>query len=625
MNQKKSLKDKTASGQAAKIGFSKEKLLLLLGGIVLLTFFCFSPVLKNGFINWDDNAYVFENEQLSKPLPEATAYFFGPHPFIGNYIPLTMVVYALEYHAAGLKPYFFHLVNLLIHLMNVVLVFWLVYLLSRKKPVAATCVAILFAIHPMHVESVAWVSELKDLLYGFFFISALIAYHKFREKKNRSESNSRFPFLVMLFFLLSLLCKPAAVTLPLVLVLLDYYNERKFNKELWMEKIPFFFISLVFGIIAVKAQQMDYLLHDYFSLGQRILFASHSFLGYLVKLVLPNHLSIFYPYPVPLNGKLPADYYFAPVLVILLAYLVYRSLKKSRLLVFGFLFFTVNIILVLQLVSVGEAAMADRYSYISYLGLFFIIGMGIDRFYNDPKQLSGNYKPVALLLLGAMTLGCSYLTYARCKVWNNDDSMATDLLEKFPEDRLALNNKGFILFSQGRYDEAIPLYTKAVQLKKDYSMAYINLINTYLTLNNTLAASAIIDTALIYVPNDFNILAKKGNLLFQEHKYKEAIEIYRKAIRINEENIQAYIYLSECYYALNDYPSGLKIVNEALTREPGNYILLNNKGYFLFLMHQYPQAVEFFKASLEKKPGYSNASINLSNCYKAMSDSVKTN
>jgi hypothetical protein len=145
----------------------------LLSIITIITLYSFFPAFKNSFISWDDGDNVYENKNLSKPLPEAVAYFFEPNYVLGNYIPLTMITYTLAYHAAGVDPQFFHAVNIFIHLANVLLVFWLIYLLSRKKLLVASIVALLFGIHPMHVESVAWVSELKDVLYGFFFIAGI--------------------------------------------------------------------------------------------------------------------------------------------------------------------------------------------------------------------------------------------------------------------------------------------------------------------------------------------------------------------------------------------------------------------------------------------------------------------
>lgn len=619
------MKKETAAVNAQKNISPGQLRFFLMAAVTILTFLSFSPALKNGFINWDDNAYVFENPQLSKPLPEATAYFFGQHYFIGNYIPVTMFVYALEYHSAALKPHLYHLVNLLIHLANVLLVFWFIYLLSGNRTWVAALTALFFGIHPMHVESVAWVSELKDVLYSFFFLAGLIAYYYYLHPKRVSSSRNRglFPALVMLFFILSLLSKPAAVIFPLVLMLIDFYTQRRFSKRALLEKLPLFALSVIFGILAIKAQQADQLLHDDYPLWQRLLFASHSFLNYIVHLFFPLQLSIFYPYPALTDGNPPMLYFISPILIIALGYGVYLSLKKSRLVAFGLLFFLVNLVLVLQVISVGDAIMADRYTYLPYIGLFFILAMGLDNLYHSQRESIKTLKPVLVGAVVILALACSYATHARCKVWKDDLTIGTDLLSKFPDDRLALNNQGFLLYTQGQYQEAITLLKRAVELRPDYNRAYINLINSYLAVNDSDNAFKTVEQAIGHAPGDANLLNIKGYLLFNQKNYQGSIQAYRKAIAAKKDNIKAYISISECYYALKDFEKGIATMDAALTVEPNNSMLLNNKGYFLFLQGKYSEAVDYFKAALKIQPDYTTASINLADCYKAMNTTAR--
>ena len=165
---------------------------VLLGVIVLVTYITFYPALKNNFTNWDDHLYVVQNPSLAKPIPEGAIYFFHQNYFAFNYHPLTMIVYSLEYHIAKLNPHFYHSVNIFIHLVNVILVFFFIWLLSGKKTEVAAIVSLLFGIHPMHVESVAWISELKDVLYTFFFLGGLIIYYKYIKKEKKSIGSLLF-------------------------------------------------------------------------------------------------------------------------------------------------------------------------------------------------------------------------------------------------------------------------------------------------------------------------------------------------------------------------------------------------------------------------------------------------
>jgi len=611
-----------------------ERLLLFSGILLVLTFISFYPSLKNNFINWDDNAHVFENQILTKSFPEAAKYFFGQHTVIGNYIPLTMMVYFIEHHFAGLNPKVFHAVSLFFHLLNVLLVFWFTILLSQKKLNVAFIVALFFGIHPMHVESVAWISAMKDLLYSFFFLLGLIFYYKYllrldsqtinqknEEVRQTTISNNKFfliPISVLVFFLLSLLSKPAAIVFPLILLTVDYYAGRALDKRIWIEKIPYFLLSIVFGIIAYRAQAADRLLHDDYSMFHKIIFASHSFLQYITKFFIPTNFSIFYPYPLIENGGLTLDYFVAPLMVFFVVLLILKTLKTTQIFFFGFLFFTIHLILVLQIISIGDAIFAERYTYLSYLGPLFVVANGYQKILDWLSNRSKLVQFLPIALASTIAICCVYISHQRCKIWKNDDSIATDLLKKHPNDRLALNNKGFILMEQGRHNEAIELFRKAVTIRPDYVMARVNLTNAYLALNDFDAAVANLDSALVYAPNDFNLLNNKALFLFQQKKYSEATVFYKRSLAEKKDAINVYINLAECYYTLQEYDNVIATIDKGLSYEPNNYILLNSRGYMYFLDENYTEAINFYNASLRANPNYEIASANLKNCYQAM-------
>jgi protein O-mannosyl-transferase len=617
------IKKKPAAAAPVKIASERWRPYFLIGVIIAISFFCFSPALKNDFVQMDDDVYVFNNSHLSLPLAEAVKYFFEPHYFSGNYIPLTMTGYALEYHAAGPDPQGYHTVNVILHILNIILVFWFTWLLSGRKLLISGIVALFFGIHPMRVESVAWVSELKDLLYSFFFICGLITYYKYLKPKNERSQNW-FLVVTYVFAMLSVLSKPAAIVFPLVLLLLDFYSKRKFDKRVWLEKLPLFLISFIFGYVAVRAQQADHLINHNYPFGQRLLFASWSFLDYMVKLFFPVNLSVFYPYPKFTGTSLPYIFYVAPIGVALVSYGIYRTLKYQRVVAFGFLFFSVNLILVLQLIAVGNALMADRYTYIPSIGLFFLMAVGFDWLINSHRPQLKVWKPVAVAALSVFGTACCYITYARCQVWENLHTIAADMMDKFPDDPVAENNKGLSLMQQGKYSESVPMFSRAIETKPDFIGAYGNLAGAYLALHDTDNALRIINLAIKYPTNNYNFWNTKGLLLLKRQKYQEAIESYKTAIKLKSDNISSYVFLAQCYFALHDYNSELNTIDTALKYAPQNYVLLNNKGYTLFITGKYHEAIECFKTVLQYKPDYTMASINLENCYRAIQDSAKT-
>jgi protein O-mannosyl-transferase len=582
---------------------------IVLAVIVTATWIAYRPVSDAGFVNWDDNHHVFENTQLAKPMRETARYYFGPHHVIGNYIPLTMMMYSFEYKIAGMRPSFYHKVNLAIHIVNAMLVFWLILLLAGDIS-AAGFVAALFALHPMHVESVAWISELKDLLYTHAFLAGLIWYWHFLQKEKVSH-------LVMTFvcFVISVLAKPAAVVFPLFLVLMDYYHSAKLpGRRSWLQKIPFFALAVIFSIVAIRMQEEGGLLVIEHSPGYRLLFAAHSLVDYAVKAVVPYKLSLFYPYPDV--SQLPWTYYAAPFVIAIVCYLIYRN-RRNRTVVFGTLFFVLPLLPVLQIIPAGYAIKADRYTYLPYVGLFFIVSMALKRWSGDTRTGSG--RRIALtVLMAAVCLICASATYSRAKVWKNDDSLATDLLKKNPNDPVILNNKGYVLYEQKRYEEAIPLYRHAIEKDRTYVRAYINLANAYISLNDGANAMAVADTALAHAPGDFYLMMLKAYLESARGERRAAISWYERAVKVRPASHDLYERLASEYYEVKEYAKSLAMLEACLKLEPSNYLTLNSKGYVLLLLKRYSEAMSCFEASIRIKPDYKIALENIEDCRKAM-------
>ena len=354
--------------------------------IVSFTSIIYFKSLFNDLLFWDDNIYVINNKDITNlSFNSLKTIFSGFYAYC--YLPLTMLTYSLEYHFFGLNPFIYHLDNLVLHLFNIILVFIFIYKLSlgselreintRQYAISlAFIVALLFAIHPMHVESVAWISERKDLLYSFFFLSSLIFYIKYISQIKSSIIH--YPLSIILFFL-SCLSKPTAVTLPFVLILIDYFFNRfslKSKVKLFKEKIPFFILSLLFLIIAFYSQKHEIVVNSaddsYFNLFHRIFLFSFALTFYLYKVIAPFHLSVIHSFLG--NAKhFPSLYYISSLILLIIPLIIFISGKSRKLLIFGFLFFFTTIALSLQIIPFRFAIVCERYTYIPYIGLFFII------------------------------------------------------------------------------------------------------------------------------------------------------------------------------------------------------------------------------------------------------------
>lgn len=550
------------------------KSFIFLGAILVLTAFAFSPTLQNTFTNWDDEAYVVNNPLITQINGENVVKMFDyRHPISSNYHPLTILSLAVNYQWAKLDPAPYISTNIALHLLNIILVFYFILLLTKYNQWVALIVALLFAIHPMHVESVAWISERKDVLYGAFFIGAMIGYLKYLTSGKRH-------FLVLTFglFLLSLLSKSAAVILPVVLLTLDYYKGRKWQSKVFVEKIPFFIVAVIFGLIAIKTQSTTAISDlERWSAGHRILFASYGLMMYVVKLVVPINLSSFYSYPIAGN-PLPVIFYIAPILVIGWAGIVYVFARRQKELVFGLLFFVANLLLVLQLLPVGEAIMADRYTYIAYIGLFFIIAKGMDYLVHQKWKKSANAKYVAILGLLIVVGIYTALTYERTKIWKNTNTLWSDVIEKHPNVVFAYYNRGLYNVSGGRtnYKKASQDFSKAIQLNPKYGSAYIG----------------------------------RGNIHYANQENEKALSDFSKAIAFDPSNANAYVNRAAVYNRLQNYNKGLQDLQKAIELNPNSANAYMNKAVIHYSLQEYEEAIAAFDKYLAINPTFAKAYYN---------------
>ncbi|MCH7534555.1 MAG: hypothetical protein IH948_02205, partial [Bacteroidetes bacterium] len=278
-----------------KIEPFRPKTLALIGIAILLSAIAMWPCLDNDFTNWDDGKYIMEND-LVKDLTASNVYkmFFEKDLKGRSYVPLSLVTWAIEYDIWQDDPAPYHRHNLILHLCNIALVFFFILFITSRVEISFIT-AVLFGIHPMHVESVAWITERKDVLYTFFYFSSLICYVKYLKQ---GANSMRLYFFTLILFFLSTTAKSSAVTLTGVLLLLDFLAHRKLDRKLVFEKVPFFIITVVMGIITViAAQSTDTIASaEAFSIFERFMFASYGMITYIAKMVVPFHLAAYYPY-----------------------------------------------------------------------------------------------------------------------------------------------------------------------------------------------------------------------------------------------------------------------------------------------------------------------------------------
>lgn len=597
-------------------------------GIVILTALAYFPGINNELTNWDDPAYISENPYIKELSWQNTTKIFSEN-YIGNYHPLTLLSYNIEYQFSESKPLLYHINNLLLHLLNTFLVFWLINILVKNVKVAAIT-AVLFGIHPLHVESVVWISERKDVLYTFFFLTSLIAYIKFLNKRK-----TKLIFFSLLLFLLSLLSKGQAVTLAVSLLAIDYILDRKLlSKKVIIEKIPFFALALLFGVIAINAQKSGQAVaiekaETFF--GQ-IIYAFYAYTEYIIKLIAPNNLSAIYPYPADQDGSIPVWIYFYLIPFVAIIWFFVYSLRHSKSLAFGIIFFTINIFLLLQLLPVGKALMADRYTYIPSIGIFFIIGIYIDKIsIKKPK-----FKRSIGFIFGLYVFTLFSLTYNRCDIWENSLSLWNDVLVKHPEvpqaaynraiirekkkdfkgaisdytttikndpsNAEAFNNRGNARTSSGDFKGAIDDLTKAISLQINYTEAYYNRGIARIEMKDYAAAIADFDTTISLNSQHIGALNNRGNVQKISGDIHAALIDYNKVIELIPEKAESYNNRGSAYISMKDYKSAIDDFTKAIELDPVSEDAWYNRGNTYIFLLEYDKAIIDFTKALNINP-----------------------
>jgi tetratricopeptide (TPR) repeat protein len=549
--------------------------------VAAITALCISPMLRNGFTNWDDWDYVINNSKLQQPDWNAIL----TEPFVGNYHPLTMLSLAINYQISQLDASSYLLFNFLLHLINTALVFYFIWMISDKKVGVAFLTALIFGIHPMHVESVAWISERKDVLYTLFFLLSLLQYWKYLRTGKRLNY-----WLCFLLFILSLLSKPAAIIFPLVLLLVDYWKGRAITKKVVAEKIPFLLLSLLFAIITLTIQSHSAVVKlESYPLWTRPLFGCYVLMNYLYRFFVPYPLSAFHPYPI--TSLMGPEFYLAPLFVLVLLLFIWYK-RKNKILVFGFLFFIINLLLVLQFISIGSSLVPERYTYVPYIGLAFMLGMLLTRL-----KISIS-KPLFLGISAIISVIFGVMSFQRTKVWKNSNTLWTNVIEQYPNAPIPRTNRAndniMRATNPANKDSADALYKQALEdcnvalkNKPDDIAGFENRQNIYLNLfrdqEAMVDANALIklapgnksgyftravlymranqpdkaltdfDKSLSINPNVDFTWGYRGILLMSYlKKYKEAVADFSKAIALNPQQGYYYSNRSYCYFYLGD-------------------------------------------------------------------------
>jgi protein O-mannosyl-transferase len=577
---------------------------LLLAAVTLVLY---NPVNRHPFVNYDDDRYVTENRHIHQGLTVGTVSWALTSTEQANWHPLTWMSHALDYSLYRLNPAGHHFTSVLLHAANVILLFLLLQrLTSQFGP--SLFVAAIFAVHPINVESVAWIAERKNVLCSTFFLLTLLAYGWYAKK-----SGWKRYLVVTVAFVAGLAAKPMVITLPFVLLLLDYWPLRRTSSLSWpkliAEKLPFFALSAASAAITVHAQQAGGAMRStvQFPLGVRVANAIHAYAMYLWRAIWPTRLAPVYPHP---GSSLSASQVGVDAAVLLAITVLVIKMRGRRYLLVGWLWFLGTLVPVIGLVQVGDAAMADRYAYIPLIGVFLMVTFGVAEWV-EAKRSAGEKNLVIVAKVCAVLILCvlAGLTHRQIGYWQSNVALWSHAVEVTPGNFIAEDNLGGALLLEGREEEAHLHFVAASRINPADPMSHSNLGAYDQTHHLADAAIREYQTA-ISLTSDPGLLAQTYANLGAAYRTAgdnvEALKDFQQALRLNSRQFNAWLGQGLIARSQGKPDEALADISRSLDLLPTaeGYLEL---GRTLEQMKRLPDALHAYEQALKLDPGYSEA------------------
>jgi tetratricopeptide (TPR) repeat protein len=637
----------------------------LAASAAVATVLVYLPSLQNDFILWDDDLYVYENPFIRSFGSDFFRWAFSDFR-AGNWHPLTWMSHALDYAIWGLNPLGHHLTNIILHALNTLVVVLLVvklleaavhasrpsgksgtlpndlmkrpdfpisFLNDRTTLTAAGMTGLLFGLHPLHVESVAWVSERKDLLCALFFMLSITTYIRYAGRgvplwtPGMTEPGRQFlnKYYLAAFglFVLSLLSKPMAITLPVVLLILDWYplgriQSFKTVRAAVVEKAPFIVLSLVSSVLTVIAQRAGESIRsiEFAPFSTRILVAAKSLAAYIWKMILPLNLSPFYPYPGE-TSLLSIQYLSSIALVsgVTIACVVVSKRQKLWLAVWGY--YVITLIPVLGIIQVGLQSMADRYTYLPSLGPFLLTGLLAAWAWARITEKWGRHATyLAVTAFVAVIISLSYLTFRQTGIWRDSIVFWSYVIEKGAErSPLAYYNRAIAFEKTGRIDEAIADYDKAIALYPSYHEAYNNRAIVFKKIGLFDKAIADFDKAIALKPDQYMVYNNRALVFERVGLYDRAITDFDRVIALNPSFAAAYNNLGRVFRKAGQLDRAIDYYNRAISLNEAYAEAYYNRAVAYEKMGQRGRAIEDYNRAISFNPSYYEAYNNLGVLY----------
>ena len=565
-------------------------ILLVCLALVAVTWAVFGQTLTHDFVNFDDHVYVYENPLVAKGLSTEGVIGAFTHAHARNWHPLTTLTHMLDCQLYRLNASGHHITNVILHTIAVLLLFLVLGQMTGALWQSGF-VAALFAIHPLHVESVAWIAERKDVLSAVFFMLTLAAYARYA----RGPSPGRY-LLMALLFALGLMSKPMLVTLPFVLLLLDYWplgriggQKSEVGKQLRTlitEKIPLFALSALSCIATLLAQRQGPSAIDQLPFLWRLNNALVSYVTYIWQMLWPARLAVFYPHP---NDRLPlVEVIVAITLLVGISLLVIYLRRTKHYLVTGWFWYLGMFVPVIGLVQVGEQAHADRYTYLPQIGLYIMITWTLgDLIQKSPGRAQRAVVAIAATIVIALL---SIRAFVQTSYWKNSETLWNHALAITGENDVAHNNLGFLFLRKGELDQAISQFQEALNIRSRNSESHYSLGAALIqsNLGNALARKQLWDEAIDHLqeavrlrPDYADAYFNLGSVLFQRGRIDQAIAQWQKALTIRPLDAEAHRNVAIALRRQGRLKEAISEYEQALNIAPEDSVTLNNLAWIL--------------------------------------------
>jgi tetratricopeptide (TPR) repeat protein len=568
--------------------------------IIIMTVISYFPIFQADFVGFDDPEYVTQNDWVKAGLTWEGVKWAFTTVYSANWHPLTWLSHMLDCEIYGMNASGHHISNVLLHIANSVLLF-LIFFQITQEFYKCLAMGVLFAMHPLHIESVAWVAERKDVLSTFFGLWCILAYYRYIQRFEK-----KYYYLMIVGLCLSLMSKSMLVTMPFLLIILDVWPLKRTDNMRFKDKWPLFIPVMISCMITCFAQFKGQSINSLsvVSISDRVLNAFISSVTYIYKTIWPHKLSFLYPYPEQLNVWLA---FLCLIVLVVICMVGIRVFSNMPFLLTGFMWFLVSLIPVIGIVQIGTQSMADRYTYVPHIGLFWAIIWSISHLFNKKR-----HHQVLVFVLCFVIIGLGCKTYSQIQYWKNGETLFRQAIKHTKNNYIAHNNLGACLTNPM---ESLKHFNQSIQINPGYIIGHINKGNCLFSMGKIKEAALVYQSILKNAPYHTQANMALAELYYHQNQLKQALQCYHHALKNADNCFPIYYRIAQIFQESGKWIEAQYFYSHALQLNPLSSETHYAYGTLLISRNQIKKAISHVKRALELDPDDTKAHNSLSELY----------